>query len=59
VVNPRFGSYDAETGQVVREEDPNDVLEPGRGESGEREAPPGEAPPAGEAPAPDESPASE
>jgi len=73
-VNPRFGDYDAETGQVVAEEDPNDVLEPGN-RGGEQEAPPaegelppgegeappveGEAPPADEVPAPDESPASE
>ena len=74
-VNPRFGDYDAETGQVVAEEDPNDVLEPGNRGGGEQEAPPaegelppgegeappveGEAPPADEVPAPDESPASE
>jgi parvulin-like peptidyl-prolyl isomerase len=62
-VNPRFGKYDAESGAVVAAEDPNDVLEPGKGKGGPAdEAPPaeGEAPPAeGEAPAPDESPATQ
>jgi hypothetical protein len=45
-VNPRFGTYDLETGAVVAADDPNDVLEPG-----ESEAPPaeGEAAAEGEA----------
>jgi parvulin-like peptidyl-prolyl isomerase len=72
-VNPRFGTYDLETGAVVAKDDPNDVLEPGEQEGvpdgeapapGEEQQPPAEgeqpAPPAeGEAPAPTEPPAAE
>ena len=63
-VNPRFGTYDPETGAVQPADDPNDVLEPGQGEApAEGEAPlEGEAPPDGgvEAPpAPTEPPTTE
>ena len=61
-VNPRFGTYDAETLSVTAADDPNDVLEPGKGEQApESGAPPveGEAPAEGEQPAPAETPVAE
>jgi parvulin-like peptidyl-prolyl isomerase len=50
-VNPRFGTWNAETGQVEADESPNGVLSPAPGEGGVPQEGPGGQVPQGEAPA--------
>ncbi|MBW3551822.1 MAG: hypothetical protein KY442_13880 [Proteobacteria bacterium] len=50
-VNPRFGRWNPETGQVEADESPNGVLSPDPGEGGVPEEGPGGQVPQGEAPA--------